>query len=218
MYFKDSSNHILQGQKKFFNHMNPGKPSFNPEPLPQEQNETVKSEKEIAWEKKMTEVNEITDSLGKGVDEKIKESVTAFLIHGFTTSGSCEGHIHEGGGEKHGLPYPWVEVYAPEPEGWREAEGDRKEQLEQEWRIKNFEQQRKMMGFLEEFYRDRETPFDARLTFDRIGTFGGFRVQSFGARITAILTPEEQKQKLALYQKEMEDFTKFLKDKHFSKE
>ncbi|MDP6659906.1 MAG: hypothetical protein QF679_02800 [Candidatus Pacebacteria bacterium] len=198
--------------------MNPERPNFNPKPPTQEKQEQVKSEKEIAWENKMTEVNEIADSLGKGVDERIKESVGAFLVHEFTTSGSCEGHMAEEGEEQHGLPYPWVEIYAPEPEGWSEVGGERKEQLEQEWRIKNFEQQIKMMGFLEEFYKGRETPFDARLAFDRVGAFGGFRVQSFGAEMTAIFSPEEKQQKLALYQKEMGDFTKFLKDKHFSKE
>lgn len=198
--------------------MNPERPHFNPEPPSQEPDEPVTSEEEIAWKKKMAEVNEIADRLGKGVDEKIKESVSAFLIHKFTTSGSCGGHMAGEGEKEHGLPYPWIEIYAPEPEGWRKAEGDKKEQLDQEWRIKNFEQQQKMMGFLEEFYEGRETPFDARLTFDRAGVFGGFRVQSFGAEMTAILTPGERKQKLALYQKEMEDFTKFLKDKHLSKE
>ena len=198
--------------------MSSERPNFNPEPLSQEQGEPLKSEKEIAWEKKMAEVNEIADRLGKGVDEKVKESVSAFLIHEFITSGSCEGHMAEEGEEQHGLPYPWVEVYAPEQEGWKEAEGDKKEQMEQEWRIKNFEQQRKMMGFLEEFYYERETPFDARLVFDGVGAFGGFRVQSFGAEMTAILKSEEQKQKLALYQKELEDFTNFLKGKYFSKE
>lgn len=195
--------------------MNLERPNFNPESPSQEQQEPIKSEKEVAWEKKMAEVNEIADSLGKRVDENIKESVCAFLIHGFTTSGSCEGHLEK---EQHGLPYPWVEVYAPEPEGWQEAEGEKKERVEQEWKTKNLEQQRKMMGLLEEFYQGRETPFDARLTFKGVGAFGGFRVQSFGAEITAILSPEEKKQKLVLYQKEMKDFTKFLKSKYFSKE
>lgn len=197
--------------------MNPERPNFNPEPPMKEQQGLIKSEREITWEKQMAEVNEITDGLDKVVDEKIKESVGTFLVHKFTTSGSCEGHMAKEGEDQHGLPYPWIEVYAPEPEGWNEAEGKKKEQLEQEWRIKNFEQRRRMMSFLEEFYKVRETPFDARLAFDRVGAFGGFRVQSFGAEITAILSPEEQGQKLTLYQKEMEDFTKFLKDKYFSK-
>jgi len=87
--------------------------------------------------------------------------------------------------------------------------------LEQEWRVKNFEQQKKMMSFLEEFYQGREAPFDARLIFHGTGAFGGFRVQSFGAEMMVILSPEEKQQKLALYQKEMRDFTEFLKRKFF---
>jgi len=51
--------------------MNPEKPNFNSEPHSQEQGEPIKSEQEIAWDKKLAEVNEITDRLGKGVDEKI---------------------------------------------------------------------------------------------------------------------------------------------------
>jgi len=196
--------------------MNPEKLNFNPEPFRQEQGESVKSEKEIAWEEKLADVDKIVDRLGKGVDEKIKESVAAFLVHEFTTNDSCEGHIVEEGEEQHGLPYPWIEVYAPEPEEWIKTEGEKKKELEREWTVKNLEQQRKMMGFLEEFYKGRKTPFDARLVFDKVGVFGGFRVQSFSAEMTAILTLEERKQKLALYQKEMNDFTKFLKDKYFS--
>jgi len=192
--------------------MNSEKQNFNSI----EQEKSVKSEKEIIWEEKMVEVNEITDSLSKGVDEGIKESVCAFLVHGFTTTGSCEGHINEKGEEHRGLPYPWIEVYASEPQGWKEAEGEEKERLEQEWRIKNLKQQKKMMGFLEEFYQERETPFDAKLVFKNIGAFGGFRVQSFGAEITVILSPEEKQQKLSLYQKEMRDFSEFLKKKFFS--
>ena len=198
--------------------MTPERPNFYSESSSQEQQEPVKSEKEIAWEKKLADVEQIADQLGKGVDGQIKKTVAAFLVHEFTTSGSCQGHMAEKGEEQHGFSYPWVEVYAPEPERWSKTEGEKKEQLDQEWRINNFKQQRKMMGFLEEFYQGRETPFDARLTFDRVGAFGGFRVQSFGAEMTVILSSEERKQKLVLYQKEMKDFTEFLKSKHFSKE
>ena len=117
------------------------KPNFNPESFSQEQqeqNEPIKSEKEIAWEQKLSVVNEITDRLGMGVDEKIKESVAAFLIHEFTTSGSCEGHMTEEGKERHGLPYPWIGVYAPEPEGWKESQ-----EKKREWTIENLQQQKK---------------------------------------------------------------------------
>ncbi len=171
-----------------------------------------KSDQEIAWDQKLAEVNEIADRLGKGVDEKIKESVAAFLIHKFTTSGSCEGHIAEEEKDKHGLPYPWIEIYASEPEGWKESE-----EKQNEWTMENLKQQKKMMSFLEEFYKDRETLFDARLIFDKVGTYGGFRVQSFGAEMWPMLNPEERRQKLELYRKEMADLTEFLKNKYFSK-
>lgn len=196
--------------------MNPEKLNFNPDPSLQEQCESIKSEKEIVWDKRREEVDEITDRLGLVIDEKIKESVAAFLVHEFTTSQSCEGHTGEE--EKHGAFFPWVEVYASEPKGWREAKGEKKKQLDREWTIENLKQQQKMMNFFAEFYQGRETPFDAKLSFDRSGAFGGFRVQSFGAEMMELLPPEEQFKKLDLYRKEMEDFTNFLKSKHFSKE
>lgn len=177
--------------------------------------EQLKSEKQILWEQKRAEVDKITDSRAKEIDEKIKEPVVAFLMHEFTTSGSCEGYVVAEGEDEHKVPhpYPWIEVYAPEPEGWEESEEKRRERT-----IKNLKQQQRMTGLLEEFYQRRETPFDARLTFRGVGNFGGFCVQSFGAQMMTLLTHEEQKQKLELYRKEMDDFTKFLRDTYFSKE
>jgi len=180
------------------------------------QGESVKSQKEIIWKQKIAEINEITDRLGKKIDEKIKKTVVAFLAYKFDTIGSCEGHIAENEEEEHGLPYPWVEIYAPVPEEWQESEGEKKKQLEKILSMNNFRQQRKMMLLLEKFYQKRETPFDARLIFEKIGIFGGFRIQSFGARIMTILNPEEKKQRLEIYRKEMEDFTDFLKSEYFS--
>ncbi len=171
-----------------------------------------KSEKEIAWEQGRSEVDKIADKLGLGVDDKIKEAVTSFRILGFATSASCEGHIGEinDEGRTHGVPYPWIDLYTPEPKGWKESE-----KKKNEWAVENYTQQQKMMNLLEEFYKDRETQFDARLTFKGIGTYGGFRIQSFGAdMMRTLLTIEEQSEKLELYRKEMNDFTSFLKNKY----
>lgn len=74
-----------------------------------------------------------------------------------------------------------------------------------------------MKGFLAEFYNGRKLDLDALdalLAFNAFGAFGGFRVQSFGANMTAILSPEEQQLKLNRYRKEMKDFTELLKDKY----
>lgn len=57
--------------------------------------ESVKSEKEILWEQKKAEVDEIKDRLNLGIDEHIKEAVAAFRVHKFQTNQSCEGHLDE---------------------------------------------------------------------------------------------------------------------------
>lgn len=192
--------------------MNPENPNFSRSNDSPENTESFRSDKKRKWEQVRVDVDTIGDKLGLGIDEKIKDTVTAFKIHEFTTSQSCEGHVYEEETEdKHGLPFPWVEVYAPAPEGWENDE-DKKEA----WRTVNLKQQQKMMALLAEFYQQREVPLDAHLSFSRMGIFGGFRVQSFGAELTSILSSEEQKQKLELYRKEMDDFTLFLKDKFFS--
>jgi len=179
--------------------------NFDPELSPQE----------IAWGQEREDTDNITDLLGKEVDNGIKEAVTAFRVYDFTTSQSCEGHIEEG---DHGRPFPWVEIYTPEPEELAGAEGEEKAKIETRWTHENLEQQQKMLVLLTEFYQNRETPFDARLTFDRVGAFGGFSVQSFGGNIMKLLPPDVQREKLTLYRKEMHDFTTFLKDKYFSEQ
>ena len=166
----------------------------------------------------LAKTERITDDLGKGIDKNIKKPVAAFLLHGFTTSGSCEGHIAKNDKTQFGIPYPWIEVYAPAPKNWRKAKNGQKIHLEQEWKLENLRQQNKITILLQEFYKKRKTPPDARLVLESIGIFGGFRVQSFGAKTIAALPQKEKKQKLSLYRKEMNDFAKFLKDKYFARE
>jgi hypothetical protein len=121
----------------------------------------------------------------------------------FPTSQSCEGHIDDGN-----VTAPWIEIYAPETEGW---EDDNEKQ--REWKIENLKQQKRMLKMLDEFYQDRKTPLDVVLSFRNIGAFGGFRVQSNGAEIMPVLSFEEQKNKLDFYRNEMKGFTEFLKNK-----
>lgn len=176
----------------------------NPEEKPEEN-----PEKMILWDQKRKETDEIKDDLNLGIDEGIKEAVTAFRIYEFPTSQSCEGHLNG----KNGEPFPWVQIYAKQPKEWKDSEGQEKEELEKNWTIENLKQQQKMMNCLAEFYEGRETSFDARLVFSNIGAFGGFRVQSFGAETMKLLSPEEQGGKLRLYRKEMDAFANYLKSK-----
>ncbi len=179
--------------------MNQESPKFNKEPQPE------LSEKELKWQKTELEVEKIVDSLGHKIDKNIKETVVALKVYGFPTRASCEGHLDWG------EPFPWVGIRTPEPEGWKESE-----EKKEKWRKENLKQQKRMMELLDEFYKNKEVPFDARLTLRNIGGFGGFCIQSLGAEVIAILPPEEQKDKLELYHKQMNEFTSFLRNKYFS--
>src|SRR5579864_6767791 len=69
--------------------------------------EAAPGERQAAWEAKRREIDQITDALGLGIDEDIKETVVAFNMLGFNTSASCEGHLD------HGLSTPFIDIEAP---------------------------------------------------------------------------------------------------------
>lgn len=214
--------------------------------------ETEKSEKEITWEKTRKEIDEIGDKLGLGIDEGIKETVTAFKVHDFSTSSSCEGHIDRG------IPIPYVEVSAPnEPEerfigqneafervakkynlpaeevksakhdnayweAMKECSKNRETEEYKKWDEENKKFQANAQKLLEEFYEGRKVETDIELKAETI--VGGFRVHNGGEDYNDLIenpekVSEERKQertkKLTMYKKEMDDFTRFLKNKFF---
>lgn len=103
------------------------------------------------------EVDAITDDLGLPIDAGIKKVVIALRLWNFPTDGSCEGHL------SNGLPYPWVEIYAPEQE-------------ETSWRQENIHQRERLTRLLSDFYKTGK--FKHRFTCQNIGMFGGFRLIS----------------------------------------
>lgn len=169
--------------------------------------EKPKSEKELAWEKKIAEVEKITDGLGYPIDGGIKNAVAAFNLSGFPTDGSCEGHT-EG---DHGEVFPWIDVSFPEPEEWRDNENEQKK-----WRMENLVLQKNILGLLEEFYMERKTPMELRLMPRYIGAFGAFRIQSVGADLSELVPPAELKAYHSRYKAEMDAFTDFLKERYFA--
>ncbi len=182
------------------------KPKLNGELELEMNTEIIQFEKEIVWEKYKSEVERITDRLGKVIDEGIKETVIALRAIGFPTSQSCEGHTDRG------LPYPWVDIKTPkESTLWWSAPAPEYEKLQE---LAILQLQKKMLEFLAEFYEDRQTSFDARLVFEF--TRKSFRVQSIGGRTLPLFSTEEQEKKIRLFRKEMNDFARFLKQKYFS--
>ncbi len=78
-----------------------------------DKSEEVK-EKQALWDKTLESLNEIRDGLGLPMDEGIKETVAAFIVNGFPTTSSCEGHVEERFGEKvHNEPHIMIGI--PEP-------------------------------------------------------------------------------------------------------
>lgn len=171
--------------------------------------ETDNLNKEAVWKQKLSYVSRIRDKAGGEVDAGILETVAILLIYQFPTVMSCEGHLG-------GLPYPWVRISTPEPDNWNELEGELRDEARFKWAIDNSKYGLKMMALLEEFYNNRETIFEARLII--ITTFGNgtIEIHSLGGDVTKYLRLDEgRNEKFELYQKEMRDFTEFLKNKFF---
>jgi len=101
------------------------------------------------------EVERLGDELTVPVDEGIKKLVIALRMHNFPTSGSCEGHL------EHALPYPWVDIDAPEQE-------------ENAWLTANKRERTRLKQLLSAFYDTNKTT--AIFQFQDIGIFGAFRL------------------------------------------
>ena len=56
-------------------------------------------------ENNLFNIDEITDALGKGIDEKVKGTVYHLNRLGIITISSCEGHLDRG------LPHFWIDFY-----------------------------------------------------------------------------------------------------------
>ncbi len=143
-----------------------------------------------------TQVESLEDALGKRLDEGIKEPVVALRAFGIPTNQSCEGHLD------HGNPYPWVQIYAPEPEGWQTSQ-----QLQAEWRVANESFRNEVAGLLDAFYQEHPSDPSVALHMAEMGVFGAFKLQSPPELINE--HPPDAAQ-LVRYRQEMNDFAQFL--------
>ena len=75
--------------------------------------DSIELEKRNRLQKIREEIENIADFTGRGIDENIKEQVSVLHALGFNTTNSCEGHID------HGVPYPFIDIEAPDKPKWR---------------------------------------------------------------------------------------------------
>jgi len=163
----------------------------------------INQDKQEVWHKTLLVVDRIADGLKEHIDEGIKETVTALIVNGFVTNSSCGGHLDRA------LPYPWVDLSTPEPNGWEENKD-----IKQQWETSNRSQYQKLLVLLDEFYADRLVDYNVMLMLD-CANFAGFRLQSVGGYVLENVSDEVRQAKFRLYENEMKDFTEFLKNKYF---
>tara|TARA_Y100001960_G_C14303818_1_gene647416 strand:- start:114 stop:536 length:423 start_codon:yes stop_codon:yes gene_type:complete len=93
------------------------------------------------------------DKLGQKIEPGIIDLVTALNCHGLITDSSCEGHLDKGE-----FFFPWVCVSNKISKEYRK---DKIKLIE--FNLKNLELQRNIILLLEEFYQNRNTPYQHRL-------------------------------------------------------
>jgi len=190
----------------------------------------AKKQKEQAWKQCADRLGHMTDKLGKPIDPGIFNTVVALNLFAIHTTQSCEGHLD------HGIAAPWVELQIPETNEHKTLRmnthqlADRIEALEheerpdeelaplyqelhrlkREMRRPQLEELQKVMHLLAEFYQNKP------VTYDRLLTIRGNRIETQGTQFQEIIAPEERRQKLLEYQAEMQTFTAFLKNKYLS--
>jgi len=187
---------------------------------PPENFKQKKLEREVLWQKAKEEVDKLMDNASHPVDGGIKETLVALHLLGINTSGSCEGHLD------HGRLAPWIGIETPATDEVKELEAkinravttegeeEKTEILIDQMRKLNLAERRKVVALLSEFYQGRDTSVEDRLIITGLG-WGSSRLESQGADFQEIEAGDVKERKLADFQKEMGEFTEFIKKKFF---
>src|SRR3989344_890854 len=191
----------------------------------------MNNEKRKKWGLLAKKFSGTGDKLGKGIDKKILETVVALNALGINTDQSCEGHL------KWGTCSPWVDIKATNTEkleaetlkSWEDADMAAKSgicrettdklfgqyhQMRIKLKTRNLSTPIKLWPHLLEFYKRRNPEFGTRLTLSFYGNCVG-RLQSQGAEFQETLPIKRRKENLLKFQKEMKEFTDYLKEKYF---
>lgn len=186
------------------------------------------------WEHVNATFLHVTDQLGKGIDEGILETVIALNVLGIETTASCEGHPERGTGA------PWIDIEARSgseqsrqvarlftqaheayeqqtlPSARIEALFATAHQEKERVKRLHLAQRQKLMEYLAAFYEQRHVSFERLLVIHPRDTTGRARLESQGADFQNVAPLDTRKQKLHVYQEEMQAFTAFLKQRFFS--
>lgn len=187
------------------------------------------SSKEQQWQQMAERIARVTDGLGKGVDNGIKDTVIVLNLLRIHTTASCEGHL------EWGTCAPWVDIDVSglheEDQRYLTAMKDAQKQresgqlpkeevrqlfaevhqLRKEAKQKHLEERRKVIPYLTAFYQTHVVAYDRQLIVWGLG-LGTTRIESLGADFQEVTPLETRLQKLEEYQEEMRAFTEFLRE------
>jgi hypothetical protein len=192
---------------------------------------TILSEKQQHWDEVTANMSRVTDKLGMPIDKGIFDTVVALNALGISTSMSCEGHLD------HGRAAPWIRFHAKGSDQSRTQVKEATHQLErakaeyapteeiQQWTrelfrlsqeadITCFQESKRVMDYLEIFYRDRHVPYNRQLVL-KVDSFGNSTLTVHSEPFQPLHPLAVQAQNLARYQEEMQMFTAFLKQVYF---
>jgi len=177
------------------------------------------------------ELQNKTDSLGKKIDPGIFDTVLYLALHKFNTVSSCEGHLDRG------LAFPWIDFSSLNSHTTSDELNKKRDTIQKllvetdndynhvevlnakretdeiitEISKENSEMIMNLIATINEFYKGRDSNADSRLIITDLATT--FRLHSQGGILQKTRTKADREKYLGIYQKEMNDFTNFLKDK-----
>ena len=96
--------------------------------------EHAPNEKESAWQREFQRLEQVGDKLGYRIDPGIKEAIVAFVLNGFPTYGSCEGHLEERWDKMIKL-HPYIAVGIDEPPERYVGEAEIKQRIADQFHI-----------------------------------------------------------------------------------
>jgi len=165
------------------------------------------------WRQKIEETTKIQDRLGMKIDAEIIETVAVLQLLGFNTTGSCAGHTDRV------TSGPYVTFESPEAiklnSKAREL-GKKPNEVNHEYnRLRNDAailsalELQKLLAYLDDFYRNRQTPYRNRLIVRSFPmTYNCLKCQ--GAELAHVLEDAEREALLQENRAEMHAFTEYL--------
>lgn len=163
------------------------------------------------WQQAKNEVRHLTDRRGMSVDPGILETVAAFRLLGINTTSSCAGHTER---TSSGPYVAFVSVQTREYERQAQDIGDSSnreyKQLRQKAIESNIREMQKILPYLDQFYTNREVPYNQRLIIKNVGPIASY-LMCQGADLMYIADKEQRKKILSNNRAEMRAFTEYLK-------